>query len=192
MGRFRTVQCLSSFSATPSFPCFLRTISPFNLSMTVGSPTGRSSKPPPRGCRAVPASSRARRFNSTRVRSTSSASRADWVSCLHASGCFSGATPVSAATREAVHRQLNVSTLFCSPSPPAEHGLRAALSTRPRRSAPDEPVRPCHRRNVPHRPLDHRVALALADPTLLELHSLLRLLATSCFSATMDCSPSDL
>ena len=39
VGRFRTVQCLSSFSATPSFARFLRIISPFNLSVTVGSPT---------------------------------------------------------------------------------------------------------------------------------------------------------
>ena len=40
-GRFRNVQC----SASPSFHRFLRIISPFNLSMTVGSPTRRSSKP---------------------------------------------------------------------------------------------------------------------------------------------------
>ena len=31
--------------------------------------------------------------------------------------------------------------------------------------------RPRHRHNVPHRPLDHCDALALADSTLLELHS---------------------
>ena len=63
-------------------------------SQVVASPTGRSSRPPARGCRAPPASSPACRFTATRARSTSSASIADSIRCLHVFEGFSGAGTV--------------------------------------------------------------------------------------------------
>ena len=56
---------------------------PPTSSPVVASPTERSSGPPARDSRAAPASSRARQFTWTRARSTSMASMADSIRCLH-------------------------------------------------------------------------------------------------------------